>query len=59
MLKPMEVVMIQNAVQGGATIGAIARQLGIDRKTVRAALRRKVRFGRSDWGADGHVTNGA
>ncbi len=35
MLNSMEVTMIRNLVEKGATISAIARQMGIDRKTVR------------------------
>lgn len=38
MLDSMEVTMIRTLVEKGATISAIARQMGIDRKTVRHAL---------------------
>jgi len=42
MLNPVEVVMIQTLARQGATVSGITRQLGIDRKTVRKALRRTV-----------------
>jgi transposase len=39
MLSLMEVTMIRTLADRGATISAIARQMGIDRKTVRQALK--------------------
>lgn len=42
MLSSMEVTMIRSLAERGATISAIARQMGIDRKTVRNALREPV-----------------
>lgn len=39
MLSSMEVAMIRSLAESGATISAIARQMGIDRKTVRNALK--------------------
>ena len=42
MLSSMEVTMIRSLAEQGATISAIARQMGIDRKTVRNALRDPV-----------------
>jgi transposase len=42
MLGSMEVTMIRNMKEHGATISAIARQMGIDRKTVRNALKEPV-----------------
>ena len=39
MLDSMEVTMIRTLAGKGATISAIARQMGIDRKTVRHALK--------------------
>jgi transposase len=42
MLSSMEVTMIRSLADRGVTISAIARQMGIDRKTVRNALREPV-----------------
>jgi transposase len=39
MLDSMEVTMIRSLAERGVTISAIARQMGIDRKTVRSALK--------------------
>jgi len=39
MLSSMEVTMIRSLAERGVTISAIARQMGIDRKTVRNALK--------------------
>ena len=39
MLDAMEVTMIRSLAERGVTISAIARQMGIDRKTVRKALK--------------------
>ena len=39
MLSSMEVTMIRSLAERGVTISAIARQMGIDRKTVRQALK--------------------
>lgn len=39
MLSSMEVTMIRSLAERGLTISAIARQMGVDRKTVRNALR--------------------
>ena len=42
MLSSMEVTMIRSLAERGVTISAIARQMGIDRKTVRNALKGPV-----------------
>lgn len=47
MLDSMEVTMIRTLVEKGATISAIARQMGIDRKTVRHALKDPAPAGKS------------